>query len=191
MDIDLRGVLTSLLPRLRRFGLTLTGSPSDADDLVQTVCERVLRRSDQLRDHARLDAWIFGIMRNTWIDETRSRRVRRHDDLEAAADVVGDDGEQVAHGSITLKAVRQVLATLPEEQRTVLVLVCVEGLRYADVAEVLGIPIGTVMSRLARARLELRARMDDVPNRDNVTTLPIRSSRASPGTTPGSPRNVP
>ena len=83
MQTDLRTSLAALLPRLRRFGLMLTGSGTDADDLVQATCERVLRRGEQLRDHARLDAWIYGIMRNLWTDEIRSRRVRRHDDMEA------------------------------------------------------------------------------------------------------------
>ena len=68
MEIDLRANLAALLPRLRRFGLALTGSGTDADDLVQNACERVLRRGEQLRDQSRLDAWIYGIMRNLWID---------------------------------------------------------------------------------------------------------------------------
>ena len=152
METDLRKALTLLLPRLRRFGLTLTGSANDADELVQNTCERMLQRSDQLREHARLDAWLYGIMRNLWIDELRHRKVRRHDDLDAAAAVVGEDGQAVADGRITLAAVRQAMQELPMEQRTVLMLVCVDGLSYRQTAEVLGIPIGTVMSRLHRGR---------------------------------------
>ena len=156
MNLDLRGNLTALLPRLRRFALALTGTVAEADDLVQNACERVLTRSAQLRDHARLDAWVYGIMRNLWIDETRARKVRRHDDIQAAAGIIGDDGEQVVQGTLTLHAVRLALARLPTDQRAVLMLVCVDGLRYAEAAEVLGIPVGTVMSRLARARAALR-----------------------------------
>ena len=78
MRDELRQALTALLPRLRRFGLALTASSADADELVQNACERVLRRSDQLRDAARMDAWMYGIMRNLWIDTLRHRRVRRH-----------------------------------------------------------------------------------------------------------------
>lgn len=178
MEIDLRASLAALLPRLRRFGLALTGSATDADDLVQNACERVLRRGEQLREQSRLDAWIYGIMRNLWIDETRFRKVRRHDDMDAAANVVGDDGEQVAHGQLTLKAVRQTMASLPAEQRTVLMLVCVDGLRYAEVAEVLGIPIGTVMSRLARARQDLRDRLQEPPERAATTPIPLRIVRS-------------
>ena len=178
MEIDLRANLAALLPRLRRFGLALTGSATDADDLVQNACERVLLRGEQLREQSRLDAWIYGIMRNLWIDETRSRKVRRHDDMDAAANVVGDDGEQVAHGTLTLKAVRQTMASLPAEQRTVLMLVCVDGLRYAEVAEVLGIPIGTVMSRLARARQDLRDRLLEPPERAATAPISLRIVRS-------------
>ncbi len=156
---DLRAVLPALMPRLRRFGLALTGTATDADDLVQNACERALRRGDQLRDQARADAWIYGIMRHLWIDEVRSRRVRRHDELDAATGVAGDDGERVAEGRMTLDAVRRVLGTLPSEQRSVLLLVCVDGLSYKEAAEVLGTPIGTVMSRLARGRQELFVRL--------------------------------
>ena len=147
------------MPRLRRFGLALTGTAADADDLVQSACERVLRRGDQLRDQARVDAWIYGIMRHLWIDEVRTRRVRRHDDLQTAGDVAGADGEQLAEQRMTLDAVRRVLGSMPPEQRSVLLLVCVDGLSYKEAAEVLGTPIGTVMSRLSRGRQELFARL--------------------------------
>jgi len=180
VENDLRGRLAALLPRLRRFGMALTGTVAEADDLVQTTCERVLRRSEQLRDQTRLDAWIYGIMRNLWVDELRSRRVRRHDDMEAAAGVIGDDGEQVVEATITLKAVRQALAQLPAEQRVVLVLVCVDGLRYAEAAAVLKIPVGTVMSRLARARQDLRTRMNFLPARAAVTPIALRVVRSEP-----------
>ena len=155
MTIELRSSLTALLPRLRRFGLAITGSRNDADDLVQAACERVLMRGDQLRDKARMDAWIYGIMRNLWFDEVRFRKVRRHDDLSAAADVVGDDGEATVEGRITLAAVRAAMAGMSEDRRSLLMLVCVDGLTYREAAEILEIPIGTVMSRLARARRAL------------------------------------
>ena len=84
MAEDMRAALIRLLPRLRRFGIALTGSHADADELVQDTCERAMRRQDQLRDGSRLDAWLYGIMRNRWTDEVRWRRIRRHDDIEAA-----------------------------------------------------------------------------------------------------------
>jgi RNA polymerase sigma-70 factor (ECF subfamily) len=156
---DLRRALTAMLPRLRRFGLALTGSGADADDLVQNTCEHVLRHSQQLREYARLDAWLYGIMRNLWIDETRQRRVRRHDEIGAASDVIGEDGEATMDGRIALAAVRGAMALLTDDQRTVLMLVCVDGLSYKDAAEVLGIPVGTIMSRLSRGRQELHLRL--------------------------------
>jgi RNA polymerase sigma-70 factor (ECF subfamily) len=156
---DLRTMLLPLLPRLRRFGLALTGSLPDADELVQEACARALQRSGQLRDLGRLDGWLYGIMRNLWTDEMRLRARRRHDPLEAAAEVEGDDGAAVAEGRITLELVRRRLQELPAEQRTVLILVCVDGLSYKEAADVLDIAIGTVMSRLARARRALADRL--------------------------------
>ena len=181
MADDPRSALTELLPRLRRFGLALTGSATDADELVQSTCERVLRRVGQLRDQTRLDAWIYGIMRNMWIDEVRARRVRRHDDLTAAAEVIGSDGEAAAEGHITLAAVRRTLAQLSVEQRTVMVLVCVDGLSYKEAAAVLDIPVGTVMSRLSRGRRELHAKLNGPPGDDAVTPFRARSERPRTG----------
>ena len=174
MGSELRGALTALLPRLRRFGLALTGSRADADDLVQAACERALARSAQLRDQARMDAWVYGIMRNLWIDETRSRRVRRHDDLTTAADVVGEDGVATVEGRITLAAVRGALMRLSVERRAVLMLVCVDGLSYQQTADTLGVAIGTVMSRLSRGRQELHALLAGAPDGETVTQFPAR-----------------
>ena len=182
MADDLRSALAALLPRLRRFGLSLTGSAVEADELVQGTCERVLSRIGQLRDPTRLDAWVYGIMRNMWIDEVRSRRLRRHDELSAASDVMGEDGEATAEGRITLEMVRRTLGQLSEEQRSVLVLVCVDGLTYKEAAAVLGIPLGTVMSRLSRARQELHARLTGGGTRaaDSVAPFPMRAPRGAP-----------
>jgi RNA polymerase sigma-70 factor (ECF subfamily) len=157
MSEDLQRTVAALVPRLRRFALALTGSSADADDLVQSVCERALRRADQLREQSRLDAWLYGIMRNTWTDEIRSRRVRAHDGLDAALDIAGTDGAAAAEGHVMLSTVRRCLHALSPEHRAILILVCVDGLSYREAAEILGIPIGTVMSRLSRARLDLHA----------------------------------
>ncbi len=179
MTDDIRAGLPALLPRLRRFALSLTGSAVDADDLVQRACERVLRRSDQLRDHTRVDAWIYGIMRNLWIDELRGRRVRRHDQIDAAAEIVGTDGIAATEGRLGLAEVRRALAALPAEQRSVLVLICVDGLSYKEAAEVLGIPIGTVMSRLSRGRLALHAALHSRPVAGTVTPFTPRPDQTA------------
>ncbi len=174
MSPDLRNTLVTLLPRMRRFGLALTGSAADADDLVQLTCERVILRSAQLREHARLDAWLYGIMRNLWIDELRYRKRRQHDDLDTATGVIGDDGQAVVDGRITLAAVRLAMQDMPADQRILLMLVCVDGLTYREASETLGIPLGTVMSRLSRARQDLHQRMNPAPKPDGVAQFPLR-----------------
>ncbi len=156
---ELRAALVSLLPRLRRFAIALTGSRTDMDDLVQATCERALARAAQLREEDHLDRWVCVIMRAVWIDEMRSRRVRRHDPIEAAFDAVGDDGVAQTEGRLALASVRRALLELPQEYRTALMLVCVEGMSYKDAAEFLEVPIGTVMSRLARGRLALHTKL--------------------------------
>jgi RNA polymerase sigma-70 factor (ECF subfamily) len=175
---DLRQALTIVLPRLRRFALALTGSAPDADDLVQSTCERALKHANQLRELTRLDAWLYGIMRNLWVDEMRHRRVRRHDDIDAASHVIGEDGQATADGRITLDAVRRAMSLLQTDQRTVLMLVCVDGLSYKEAAEVLGIPVGTIMSRLSRARQDLHDRLTRAAKTDTVTPFPLRQAES-------------
>lgn len=174
MTIEFQHLVAGLVPRLRRFGLALTGSRADADDLVQTACERALRRFGQLRDQTRLDAWLYGIMRNLWTDEIRARRVRAHESLDDA-DPIGVDGAAVVEGQIMLSSVRTCLATLSPEQRSVLMLVCVDGLSYREAAEVLAIPIGTVMSRLSRGRHELHALLEAGQHGHSVAHSNVRA----------------
>ena len=174
-------MVASLLPRLRRFGLALTGSRADADDLVQNACERAMRRAGQLRDHSRADSWIYHIMRNLWVDEVRARRVRAHDSLDAADNVAGIDGVAAAEGHITLGAVRRCLGRMSADHRAVLVLVCVDGLSYRETAEVLDLPIGTVMSRLSRARLDLHALLAAPAAGEADNVLPIGPRQAHSG----------
>ena len=148
--------MIQLLPRLRAFARGLTRSWEQADDLVQQTCEKALRNSGSFQSGTRMDAWMFRIMRNAWIDVIRARR--ETEPLDTAGDdpaLAGDDGRRTVEARLQLAAVQRLIATLPEEQRTVLLLVCVEGMRYRDAAAALGIPEGTVMSRLARARLAL------------------------------------
>lgn len=147
--------LVDLLPRLRRFGRLLTRHREDADDLVQLAVERALNRAHQWQAGTRLDSWIFRIMQNAWIDELRARS--RH----AETFVPEEEGERVGvsttQAQIDAIAVRKAVAGLGEDQRAVVGLVLIEGLPYKEAAEVLGIPIGTLTSRLARAREALQA----------------------------------
>ena len=148
--------LVALLPRLRRFALSLAGSAAEAEDLLQAACERALRAREQWMPGTRLDSWVYRIMQNLWIDTIRKRRTEGvPQPIDGAFDVAGEDGRRVTEASMTLEEVRGAIARLPEEQRTVLRLVCTEERSYDETARSLGIPIGTVMSRLARARRNL------------------------------------
>jgi RNA polymerase sigma-70 factor (ECF subfamily) len=152
---EIRDALGDLLPRLRRFARVITRNVADADDLVQVAVEKALARAAQWRPGSRLDSWIFGIMKNAWVDEIRARR-RRERVLapEEAGATVGD--RSAAARDIAL-SVQAAVARLPEDQRLAIALVLVEGLAYKDAAETLGIPIGTLTSRLARGRAMLQA----------------------------------
>jgi RNA polymerase sigma-70 factor (ECF subfamily) len=147
--------IVTLLPRLRRFARNLTRNPHDADDVVQIAVERALTRLDQWHGGARLDSWMFKIVRNAWIDELRARGRRDKVFLAAeAGDHIGTDS--IARES-ELLSVQSAMARLPEDQREAVSLVLVEGLSYREAAEVLDVPIGTLTSRLARGREALQA----------------------------------
>ena len=155
----LREDIVQLVPRLRRFARTIARNPHDADDLVQVTIERALGRCEQLRPDSRLESWMFGIMRNAWIDEVRSRvrRDRVFAPEEAAANVGGE------HDAVNVLAIQSAMQRLPEEQRLAVGLVLVEGLSYKEAAEVLEVPIGTLTSRLARGREALAAMLSEPP----------------------------
>jgi RNA polymerase sigma-70 factor (ECF subfamily) len=151
--------IVALLPRLRRFARNLTRNPHDADDVVQIAVERALTRLDQWRSDARLDGWMFKIVRNAWIDELRSRG--RRDRMFLAAEA----GEHVGTDSMAREAdllsVHSAMARLSDEQREAVSLVLIEGLPYKEAADVLDVPIGTLTSRLARGREALQAMLGE------------------------------
>lgn len=148
-----------MLPNIRRFARSLTGDPADADDLLQSTVERLLERG--LPPGAAVLPYGLKTCRNLWIDEIRSRKVRQAtgDDPEQSSEHA-HCGEAQVLGEISLAEVQAVLAGMPPEHRAVLELVSVEGYSYRQAAEVLDIPIGTVMSRLARARSALAAKLN-------------------------------
>jgi RNA polymerase sigma-70 factor (ECF subfamily) len=156
---ELRGQLPALLPKLRRFARVIAGNVHDADDLVQVAIEKALRRADLWQPGTRLESWMFGIMKNAWIDEirSRSRRTRVHAPEEAGTDI----GEDPTEGRDILLSVQSAMARLPDDQRIALALVLVAGYSYKDSAELLGIPIGTLTSRLARGREALASMLQD------------------------------
>lgn len=155
---DVQAQIAALLPRLRRFGRTLARNREDADDLVQVAIEKALTRTEQWTPGTRLDSWMFRIMQNAWIDEVRARERR------AETFAPEEEGEHVgvspADAHIDALAVRRAVARLNDDQRAAVGLVLVEGLAYQEAAEVLGIPVGTLTSRLARARETLQTLLD-------------------------------
>ena len=154
-----RAELAALLPRLRRFGRVITRNVADADDLVQVALEKALTHAGQWRPGSRMDSWMFGIMKNAWIDEVRARRRRErvHAPEEAGA-TVGDASAAARDIALSVEA---AMEQLPQEQRMAIALVLVEGLSYKDAAAALEIPIGTLTSRLARGRETLQALLGD------------------------------
>jgi len=171
---DIRDRMVELLPRLRRFSYALTGNLDKADDLVQETCVRALTSADQWQAGTRLDSWMYRIAQNIWFDRMRAAKVRGEVvDVDAAIDLVGEDGRDVTESILTLKAVARSIGELPADQQMVLVHVCIDGLSYKDTADALGIPIGTVMSRLARARRALHSAIADDGSVDSPETKPI------------------
>lgn len=155
-EASLADRIVALLPRLRRFALGLTRKPDDADDLVQAAVERALSNLDRWKEGSRLDSWLFRIMQNLWIDQMRSQRSRGLDVGDAELpEISGEDGRETSESRLTLQATMAAVFRLPEEQRVLMMLIVVEGYSYREAAETLDIPIGTVMSRLARARAGL------------------------------------
>jgi RNA polymerase sigma factor (sigma-70 family) len=150
--------LTALLPRLRRFAHSLSRNSADADDLTQQTVERALRARIQWQPGTRLDSWLFKIMRNLWIDTARARA--RREVREAPAELAalqGEDPRDAIDAAVDLRRMMAAMQRLPQEQREVVALILIEGFGYREVSEMLGLPIGTVSSRLVRGRTALLA----------------------------------
>ena len=152
--------LIAVLPRLRRFARGLTGTAAEADDLVQAACERALTRAHQFQEGTRFDSWMFRIVQTLWIDQLRAREVRKEDGDVAEERLGSDSAVRTIEARLALAEVRRAVQLLPPDQRTTLMLVTVEGLSYKEAAEVAGVPVGTIMSRLARARVALQQQLD-------------------------------
>ncbi len=156
---DLKRELIALLPRLRRFARTLTRSVPEADELVQETCLRALARADQWDRGQPLDRWLFRIARNLWISEIRKRNVRTGagvvDAEETSELVTAETGE----ASLEAAELGRVVAELPSELSSVLLAVSVEGYSYGEAAELFDVPVGTIMSRVHRARKALALRL--------------------------------
>ncbi|KPA90389.1 RNA polymerase sigma factor [Pseudomonas asplenii] len=154
---DLDEQLRELIPRMRRFAVSLTGNPSSADDLVQASLERALSSWSRKRPDGDLRAWLFSILYRQFLDaHRRQRRYARMLEFFTGR----DDSEPSAERTVMAQSTLASFERLPVEQRALLLWVSVEGLSYKEVAEILDVPIGTVMSRLSRARQALRQLSD-------------------------------
>ena len=160
-----------MLPRLWRYGLVLARNPETVEDLVQATCVRDLEKSSQFEIGTRLDRWLFAILRSIWINQLRGHRVRlRGHRVRSGRGVVDtealtSDGVREIETNIFAAQVLREVLDLPESQRETVLLVYVEGLTYREAAEVLAVPVGTVMSRLAAARLELSGLNAEIPEK--------------------------
>jgi RNA polymerase sigma-70 factor, ECF subfamily len=152
--------LIALLPNLRRFALSLCRRADIADDLVQITAERAFAARERYDRSTRLDAWLFRILRNAWIDHARRTVTRGTQvDIADAPDAASVDGVRDMEARLMLQKTQAAMADLPDDQREVMMLVCVDELSYREAAEVIGVPIGTVMSRLARARIAISTKL--------------------------------
>ncbi|MFM2400302.1 MAG: hypothetical protein RL341_2459 [Pseudomonadota bacterium] len=156
MPAEIASDLVALLPRLLRYAKCVARDPDIAQDLVQSGCERALATAEGPGEGVAFEAWMFRILRNLWIDRLRKQQTEGLQvDVEEQDDLAVESGDGAVEAKLTLERVRTAIDVLPVEQREVMLLVCVEELSYKEAAQVLGIPVGTVMSRLARARTKV------------------------------------
>ena len=153
------------IPNLRRYARALVGDRDAADDLVQDTLERAVRKFHLWRP-GDLRAWLFSIMHNVFVNQLKARRISPTEEVD---ENLAAPGSTVS--STDLRDVERGLATLPAEQREVLLLVGLEEMSYEQVSRALGVPMGTVMSRLSRAREKLRRHLDGEPERANLKVV--------------------
>lgn len=159
------------LPRLRRYASALTRDSERAEDLLQDTLERAYRKWHLWQPGSNLRAWLFTVMHNVYMNQI-AREARQ----PAALPLDEALGESTAASNEMHMATRDLLAALaqlPDEQREVVLLVCLEDMKYEEVAHVLRIPTGTVRSRLARGREKLRRLMEGLPSEDNISVLKV------------------
>ncbi len=147
--------LSPLFPRLWRYCLVMTGNRERADDLAQAACLRAIEKSEQFQAGTKLDRWVFRIAQRIWLNELRAESVRRGGGMMTLEEIDLPDSNPGPESNLLAREVLMGVLALPEAQRTTVLLVYVEGYSYKETAEVLDIPIGTVMSRLSAARGKL------------------------------------
>ena len=175
----IKAELLTALPRLHRFAHNLTGNPADAEDLLQSTSERVLSRWHQFQAGTEFDRWAFTIMRSIRYNHSRSEAVRfgqGHED--AAVELVAPENQSPERNKIR-QEVFNTIGRLNEGQRDVMILVYVEGFSYEAAANILDIPVGTVMSRIGRARVKMAAELSTANERTTVTPGTLNSQAAA------------
>jgi len=159
---DVRQRMIEFLPRLRRFAFSLTSDWDQSEDLVQDTYVRALSKIDQWQVGTSLESWLFRIAQNLWKDGLKAKKVRGSTtDIGTVQDLIGTDGRTNMESRLTLNAVTKMIEQLPADQRVLIALVCIDGLSYKEAADVLETPIGTVMSRLCRARQSLYSMINE------------------------------
>ncbi len=161
--------------QLYRIALSWSADPMLADDLVQDTLNMAIDKQDKLRDTDKLQAWLYRILYRNWMQHLRRRKP--HEDWDDGYSDGRDSTAEHARQDEICAAVRQAVAALPESQRAVISLVDLQGMSYAEVAEVLDVPIGTVMSRLSRGRKALCQALQQFKDNDNRNTAPVRFRR--------------
>ena len=164
--------VTGQLGALRRYALSLTRHPADAEDLVHDTLVKAIERQEQFRLGRNLRTWLLSILHNAFVDGQRARRIEalRTAEISYATDIAAPAGQEAA---ARLAEVREAFMTLPDDQRAALHLVSIDGLSYDEAAVSLGIPVGTLVSRISRARARLRAIEDGTASGANV--IPLRN----------------
>jgi RNA polymerase sigma-70 factor (ECF subfamily) len=177
---DFADALIAQLPALRRYAAALSGSMSIGDDLVQDCLERALRQSDRLREQEKIGGWLRSILHNLYIDELRRKRHRGiEEDITEMADnfaISVPPADRAPYYEFTA-----AMKSLTAEHRQILLLVGLEGMNYKEIAENLTIPIGTVMSRLARARERLRQALEHGVVAETTTVAVLDERRKARG----------
>ena len=159
------------LPRLRRYATALTRDPDRAADLLQDTLERAYRKWHLWQPGSNLRAWLFSIMHNVYMNQLAREAKRPH--TLPLDEALQESTEAHQETKMAARDLIAALAKLPDEQREVVLLVCLEDLKYEEVALVLNIPIGTVRSRLARGRERLRRLMEGIPPVDNISAFKV------------------
>lgn len=167
--VDVRTLIDAHYESLYRYAYRLSGTAADAEDLTQETFGKVIPRLSQLREPDRAKAWLFRILRNAYLHKVRDERRGSFVPLEAVPDVAAEDSPDAATPDVDPAAVQAALNELDETFRTPLILFYFEEFSYRDIAEQMDLPIGTVMSRLARAKTYLRAKLEPVKNSDGLS----------------------